>query len=1390
MAIIFKNKESEECLTMGKFGMNLNNQEVILDDCSDYTLKQHNFLDQTEYGYYQIKRGNRCLMPSSEKTDKNKTKVFFDISNCENEASHFKLYNEDMDTTEMTNEITDSIDVYILYGDNNSSNIGSDTNNQDKFMSYPGHIPHSNANPNYTIMYYTLYNMTGVSINDLLYSSTDIQCNIKYVVEEYDNDQNPLPFKTYYLIPSISFLNNQNQGGLFFSETENTEYKLTIKTTVDSTYTNNNQGRYNTQRINNNIITLGIYRNNRFYYAQINTNVYGNGLSLTTGNSSRLKLILKRMIDQYKFLYQYNRNTNSNNKVSLSSYVNPRKKIGCINNTTLKTFNTHDHTRRGKFLFSITPIGTGNYSGTVQELNVGGETINLQIYIQEVFNTITENPSSFDEIISQLNDLIKNIETTQIGNERYHSLETLSNFKSFRGLIIKLQICYDLLKSMLDQMINIISNLTVWNLFNGSKTFNATEFNYNSFNKNINNIDDLIDSLNKFVIYMNENKEINAPDITFQDITVDTKYLNHIAKLFNYFNLNKININEYVNNFYDYLNAKENSNFFLTDKSYLNIITPSTNNLPQRANNGVNTIIKQELFFNGFQYKQSPKTFIDLDFGIMYNYIYKLINNIPDALSVDVNHVMKIVDSSIDDISVDAENNLSFINYYYKWILTQQNYIEQYNKFIDLIQLSYSIENYITYSDDFKTILLNYYDNKCQPFLDKLKEYFPGYNPITSMPFFTILYNYTTRMRNATDNVDKARMFIFCYSNIKYISTNIDDLYDSLTTLEPYYYEPSYFMKKYNAILAESFISIFNTLSIRALTESELLTLYKNILSLNDPQLYIRIMEISQASIDDSSTTTTTTTESFVTREGMGSDVDRNAIKLFPLEPTYLNSMEGDYKDNSLKIIQDGYKYKDDNQNAYKTFSGYIENTISGGNVDFTNDIVFNCETVDGSTTNPTLKMDFYCGNIQQTTYEDVYDKDAFNKICSNNTNLNCDIESKIKIELRDNGNTSILILLFEESGISYEKVLFEPLPKLDSLETFGVVNEKKELITSTSNGTIELLTKINTSDTISQLGDIKCLMDDNEYIRLFINTQGTLSFQYKEKIMKPVTDSNLSSNIPIYAIKQPENNFSYSSLYNLNNEERNKVGQNLEKIHGYVGYDGIYHQADNVVGDAYENYSGYCFNDENANVTNEDNCNQQNDCIGLFADATNAYREVTHNNKQYLYPCKNNPINEGIYKHKKLHLNTDDVACIRNSGNAQIIDYDTYEKINKGSNFKPEDCGLNKLLKSNKTKFEDSRKDFTIKFENLLRTYNALSNNELEILKNTDIQVNELTNVLTEYKDLLQRSRNRSELLDSSIVQRKDSKKSNTQMEYKSAFFGIIALIGGIGCLHYMKNK
>ena len=86
-----------------------------------------------------------------------------------------------------------------------------------------------------------------------------------------------------------------------------------------------------------------------------------------------------------------------------------------------------------------------------------------------------------------------------------------------------------------------------------------------------------------------------------------------------------------------------------------------------------------------------------------------------------------------------------------------------------------------------------------------------------------------------------------------------------------------------------------------------------------------------------------------------------------------------------------------------------------------------------------------------------------------------------------------------------------------------------------------------------------------------------------------------------ISEIKQPENNFTYSALYDLERSEKNKVGQNLEKIHGYIAYDGTYHQADNVVGDAYENYPGYCFSEPTKNPITENTCNDQPDCIGLF---------------------------------------------------------------------------------------------------------------------------------------------------------------------------------------------
>jgi hypothetical protein len=244
-----------------------------------------------------------------------------------------------------------------------------------------------------------------------------------------------------------------------------------------------------------------------------------------------------------------------------------------------------------------------------------------------------------------------------------------------------------------------------------------------------------------------------------------------------------------------------------------------------------------------------------------------------------------------------------------------------------------------------------------------------------------------------------------------------------------------------------------------------------------------------------------------------------------------------------------------------------------------------------------------------------------------------------------------------------------------------------------------------------------------------------------------------------------------------------------LKNIHGYIGYDGLYHQADDLVGDDYKEYKNFCINaDVESKPISLTECNDDKQCIGLLEQAPANYTKITEENKKYLYECGST--NAVPYKHKKLHLNTNNLACIRNSQNTQIIDYDTYDIMTKGDEFKPEDCGLNKLLNPNRTSFETTRSNFTSKFENLLTTYNALSENELRILTETDIKVNELTDMLEEYQDLIQKSTSRVDILNTSKIQKKDSSKLYTHSEYKSAFYGIMALIGGIGCLHYMKNK
>lgn len=1393
---IFKNVDTNKCLSMGHFGPSINGSDIILDDCS-HPMFEPTYLDKSSTGNYQIKHDDKCLIPSLEKTPNGKTKVAFDTSGCNDSNSYFRIYEED--TSDM-DAVKDEIDIYLLYA-NNMAFLDGEINIKDMLVTAAGHEFASDTS--FVTVYYKMYDIEGdITNNKLLYTSTTIKCRLKYIVEEHKIN-GTIKQTIYYIVPDSNFImtkdsTGQTIGGLIFKDVPKSGKDwIQINTTVDSTYRNNSIGRQGIQKINNNIIQFGLLYNGTFYPASVNTSTYPTGFSLTSGTTD-FKLVLKRTVDQYKFLYQYNRLTNKeSHKTGISSYINPRKKMAYINNTNIKSFNTHDHTRRWKFNFSINPVEgfTNEGNNTYLIFGDGSNSMTTPEYIEYIFNLIGEEPEpgtsmndKFDQMIGVLSSSIINLSHSQKGNEKYHSWETVNNLKRLKGLIIKLKNYYGITKDMFNTMENSIKYLPLCNLYNGSSCqSNKIEFDFTKFTENINNIEYLLSLLNRFVIDINITSEERAPDFTFEKISVNISFLHYMAKIINYFTVNYDNIDKYVNNFYDYLGASNNSSFKIYDNF---TFRPIINNYEGNIYNGVIGLIDKTLFNDGFQYngQETIKTFIDIDFGNIYNFIYGPIQNPP----IDINYTNKIFEPSISNLPSITGNSL--INEHYKWLQSQEKYIIQYNKFTHLIRLANKIINYDTNNiNDFKAILLDYYDTLCQPFLRQFTSYFSDNAPTSSMTFFKIITSYVSRMRSATDVVLKARLFVFCYSNIKFAMTNIDvDLYTDLNMLYKYYETSSYFIKKYNEILIENFSLKFKLLALNALGESNLLELYKNILDLNDPELYTKLMEISQKSEDDASLI-----EGFSNKEGMlsGTFINVDAQNLFPLNPTYLNTNDV-YQNNSLKILEDGYKYKETDDKIYDTFSAYIDDTISGGSVDFTNDTVFTCKTVAGGDYSPTISMEFYCGSVQQPLYNGIYDKNIFNKKCGQDS---CIIDTELTLKLEENAeenatySTLKLILTDISLGNSSEIILVDNLPPHELLETFGFNSEKTKLITQTKNKTIELLTIMDNGSNVSSLGGVQCLMDADGFIRLFIDRDGILSFQYKHKIKKPINDppSNIKI-VPNYAIKQPANGYSYTTLYDLTPSDKNKLGDNLKNIHGYIGYDGVYHQANDLVGDDYKEYKNFCFNTSiNTDVISLTDCNDDKQCIGLLEEAPNGnYKKITEENKKYLYECGSTNDRAVPYKHKKLHLNTNNLACIRNSKNSQIIDYDAYDIMSKGTEFKPEDCGLNKLLNPNRNLLETTRTNFTSKFENLLTTYNALSENELRILTETDIKVNELTNMLEEYQDLIKKSSSRVNILNTSKIQKKDSSKLYTQMEYKNAFFGIMALIGGIGCLHYMKNK
>lgn len=1223
---------------------------------------------------------------------------------------------------------------------------------------YTGTSPYSNT-------YFTLYNMTkedgsSLTVQDLMATDINVICNMKYVVNSYDAYNNLTNISYYYISPDIQ------KTGMYFSPDETTD-KIMLKLTVNQFYTNDDRGLNGLPSENTSVFTMGLWDGDTFSPMKIDTRKYIYGFSLNNGSTS-FRLILKDNSDRYKWLYQYSSALTTSNSVSLSSYINPKKKMLYINENQVITSDSSDDNTGTNYNFQITPVSESFVEGATDSSD------DLSIQISTMLQNLENNPTNFTDAINAINTVISNASGVNSGNAWYHSQGTISNLLMFRDTLNALLTCYNSLKTMNGNMTTIINGLSLNILLNQTVTAKSISFDYDTFKSTIIETQTVLQQVQTFQDYINSNQQVNAPTFTFTGISVDLTFLMYLTDLFNYFTEKTSSLYTQLNIFYDYLGAKQNGSFPYCKQSYINAVFPtayqnfdtSLLTITQSSiSSSTSTMDLNAFIQEGNNFTNSTKQFFDIDFQSIYDYFYGSNSNISSSIS----------DLLLSSVSI---YNGELMNYYYGWLISQQSYANYFNEYSTCITKIEAILNYTNAqsSNAYQNILTSYYDNVCTPFINQFNSYFPSANSTSNMSFLRILTYYVNKIRSETNSENQAKYFAFCYANISNISiTDVNVLFNNISSLETYYTNQEYFMTYYNNTLIESYMSKFKSSATLALTDGNLVTNSDMILDYNNETLKTTLANMSG-----------TTYEGFTSSSYT---LNPDATTIFPSTPACLDTRTI-YQStaNSTKLIEDGYTYLQ-TDGTYATFTQYMNNLVSDSSVDFTRSDVFSCS--DGSETiYPSISMDFYCGETSQPTYGGVYNKDIFSTTCNDST---CDINLIMTIELVDDTTSGTSTLYININDVN-KVTLATGLPLTTTLNIFENSGESYSFTTSSSNGigTIDMLTKISSTDIVGNLTGNKCLMDNNNFVRLYISSSGILTYEYIPRIKEEIASSIFVPK-PIYAVKPPDGSGKYTTLYDINTDQY-KVGSNLENVLGYVGYDGVYHNISESSNSGYELYPGYCFNaNATDQPTDETGCSNDTECIGTLdwpATGSTSKYKITRDNIDRVYPCETDGVTtSSSFNIKKFGINTSNNACINNASNTQIIDYATYELLEKGDNFDDSKCGFNVLLDKNRTKLEETRDTFKQTFENMLITFNALNESELQMLEATKVNVNELSTMITDYNEIVDKTAGKMDRVTTSSIQKQNSHQLHKKMEYKTAIVGIGAIAMALGCLHYMKK-
>ena len=851
-----------------------------------------------------------------------------------------------------------------------------------------------------------------------------------------------------------------------------------------------------------------------------------------------------------------------------------------------------------------------------------------------------------------------------------------------------------------------------------------------------------------------------------------------------YFTENQMNIDKFVHGFYDHLEIYNNTNFgFFKNNASMEAISSNKNYDPNNIYNvtwlsgrpWTNIIQFIRLSTQKVQFDRTTQhSIFGIDFTVFSDYLFHNCYNSSVFSPVDqytINHIRQHY--------TGVTRKEGFLDYFAKWYQSQSIYRTKYMEelYPAVNELKSSCMPSLNDDRPYWEILHSFNHKVNHASHSNTSGAILSY--VRKLPIARALY---TRAREVNRNVSKARQArvfsLFCKDIVENQNTMDNQIKNIVHMKDIYNNGHKYIGHKMNDYMGAAFLSKYSDLVQKARVDSG------------------EVMS-SDAYITTNETSPNSDGVPVSVEEGFTAEVVRTDTTIFPAQETYLNL--------DMRVLNDGYRYSLPNGGGFGDLPTYFSDV--GHDATYVNQGIDFIQCNDTSIHTPEASLTFNCGKnpISQDSYP--YNSDELTKKCNDEFAT----PKTYTLTLVYSGSASspgVVKLVSRDGPIddagtnSSEYSLTGSIPNHDDIMAFDAdyvmdsTMYKDSLITNENDPSIELL-KANTDTVTDTYLKGKDAGDNTKVmVLLYINSSGKLTMKFNRKPYRELTAGSSTK----YYGNYTGSDKNVINVYNAS-DDKYKVGQNMKK-NGYVGYDGVFYP-DNAAGDVhklgdkYEQITGLCYSEtatsENINEQ-KTSCNSNENCYGIFNAGVLSNELITEENKKYLYKCGgSSDANTGTYHHRKYTTNSDNLACLRDAEDTELISYADHSDLSGNASSTPFDaashCGYNQLLKDLKADLDSKKGDIDTAFKDLLDEFNSMSAIELSWLQKTDSGLNEFKTIVDEHRKLRTEMEGASHKQKLSQAQNRDNKNALETIEYKMAIAGIASICGVITLFQFMKK-